>query len=352
MQMHLLTELEDFLVQGPNLTFRNVLSVIDKGAFRLALVVDSDGLLVGILSDGDVRRALLSGKALDDNAFTFVNRNPKCIPQASISLAESLAVSAGIDQVVVGAIGHKPMGLYVRGTSSTDIELPPVLLMAGGQGTRLRPMTLTTPKPLIEVGGRPILERILESLAYAGIPKVFLSVNYLKTQVMDLARELNHLGIDIVSLEEDEPMGTAGPISLIPDLTSFEKLIVMNADLLVDLDFRAFVRSHDQNSSAATIAVREHVTQLQFGVVGLSKGVVSGIQEKPVVTSLVAAGIYLLGSHALAQIKQGPKDMPDLLNDCISSGLRVDAFPIHQNWIDIGTPDDLEKARNLLQEAP
>lgn len=348
MKLRLLTDLTAFTANESGLTFRTAMSTIDAGAFGIALIVDPKGVLVGVISDGDVRRALLAGATLDDSAQQAICRNPICLDVDSSATAADLASSSGVDQIIWGRMGEAPRGIYVADHVSPRVVLPPVLLLAGGKGVRLRPVTLTTPKPLIDVGGVPIIERILTSLSESGFSQVYVSVNYMRDKVRDALNNLNHLNLDLRVLEENEPLGTAGPISVLPDFKSLDNLFVMNGDLLVDVDFDSMFQTHLGNLSGATVAVREHVTQLQFGSIEISQGVISGIQEKPILRNLIAAGIYVLNKQALALVDSGPMDMPNLLNNCISEGLRVDAYPLHKNWIDIGNPSDLAKARTLL----
>ena len=346
MRMQFITDLESVSLVGEDSKFREVIKTIDNGGLRFAIILNNRAELAGILSDGDVRRALLSGKTLEDSVLSSINRDPVCLPENSASEASDLADSRGVDCVLIGRVGECPRGVFVREIRPTPLETPPVLLLAGGKGVRLRPLTLDVPKPLVEVGGKPIILRILESLASQGVTKVFVSVNYLRQQIIDLVGRQKHLGLEIRFIEEEEELGTAGPISLIPGVESLESLLVMNSDILTELDIPSFFMSHNKNESDFTVAVREHTTEVQFGVVNQKEGRIQSIQEKPVISHLVSAGIYLLSSKSVNLVPQGPIDMPSLVNNCISEGLKVDAYPIHSNWIDVGTHADLSVARS------
>jgi len=341
-----MSDLEPLSLVGEDSKFREVIKTIDNGGLRFAIILNERAELAGILTDGDVRRALLSGKTLEDSVRASINRNPVCLPENSSSDATELADSLGVDCVLMGRVGEYPRGVFVREIRQTSLETPPVLLLAGGKGVRLRPLTLDVPKPLVEVGGKPIILRILESLANQGVTKAFVSVNYLRQQIIDLVGRQNHLGLEIRFVEEEEELGTAGPISLIPGVESLENLLVMNSDILTELDISSFFMSHNKNGSDFTVAVREHTTEVQFGVINQKEGRIQSIQEKPVISHLVSAGIYLLGSKSVNLVPQGPIDMPTVINNCISDGLRVDAYPIHSNWIDVGTHADLSAARS------
>jgi NDP-sugar pyrophosphorylase family protein len=220
-----------------------------------------------------------------------------------------------------------------------------VLLMAGGLGTRLRPITERIPKPMIEVGGKPILESSIEALAYTGFSRFFLSVNYRADVIEKHFGDGRALGVRIEYLREDRPLGTAGALSMLPERPSLP-MLVMNGDVLTGLEFGGFVDSHSDQDADLTIGVREHVTHVPYGVLRLEDGYVRSIEEKPEIRSPVSAGIYVLSPCTLDHVPAGVRlDMPELVTRAIAAGHRVRAHVIVEHWIDVGRPDDLERAR-------
>jgi len=346
--LKLIKRLDSLVTSEGSLTLRAAMQVIDRGSLQTALVVDHNGNLAGILTDGDVRRALLMGASLEDSAFPAINRHPICVSEDSLGKARELAARKEVSLIILGEIGAPPVGIYVLKPRFADQTMPPALLMAGGKGVRLRPLTLDKPKPLIEVAGIPILHRVLNTLSSNGFTKVFLSVNYLGDQVELSIGDGYDFGLEVEYIHEEEPMGTAGSLGLLPNFADFQDLLVMNADLLAEIDFSGFIMEHRLNNNDFTVAVREHLTQVHFGVIRITNGMVAGVQEKPNYSDLVSAGIYCLSSSLSSLIPNGPMDMPDLINSAISNGKKVGAFPIHRSWIDIGSHGDLERANTLL----
>jgi dTDP-glucose pyrophosphorylase len=346
--LELLISMDDFLVKEEGLTLRECLQVIDRGGVQIAIVVDNQGCLFGVLTDGDVRRALLSGARMEDGASPFINRNPVTLSGESSLMATQLCERHDVKHIILGAIGASPIGLYRY--KSKAIEMPPAFILAGGKGIRLRPLTLEKPKPLIEVGGRPILHRVLESLSEMGVEKVYLSVNYMGEKIEESISDGSRFGLSVEYVREQEPMGTSGPLALLKDLNKIEELLVMNADLLSNADFRSLVAHHRKLGNHLTIAVREHLTSIPFGVVKVDDGVVSGIEEKPSYLDMVSAGIYCISNPVFSLIPTSPSDMPDLINHAVANGNNVGVFLMHQRWIDIGSPGDLQRAQEMFKE--
>ena len=331
-------------------TLRELMAVIDNSGLQVVLVVNELGNLVGLASDGDLRRGLLSGYSLDDLALPLLTTSPVCCDESSLDHLPSIARTSGVRRVVIGCVGSPPVGLYlVEGDTVSKVELPPAMIMAGGKGVRLRPITLETPKPLIEVGGTPIIHKILASLQEAGFSKAFISINYLGQQVRDSVGDGTSFGLTITYVEENEPLGTAGAISLLPERDKNQGLLIMNGDLLVNMNFSELVKEHQRNNFDITVAARQHLTQVPYGVIRAKNGIVDEVVEKPNHSDLISAGIYCLSAAAVNSVNMSPLDMPTFINQMISKGLKIGAFPIHESWIDIGSPDDLQAARASLE---
>jgi NDP-sugar pyrophosphorylase family protein len=225
-------------------------------------------------------------------------------------------------------------------------RLNPVLLMAGGLGKRLRPLTKNTPKPLLKVGQNPILQTTLEKLIDDGFFHFFISVNYLGEQVREFFGDGSQWGIQIEYLQESEPLGTAGAISLLDKTRITEPLLVMNGDLLTKVNFGELLDFHNLHHSMATLCVREHEFKIPYGVVSGFESEMSRIEEKPAKKVFVNAGIYVLESKLLdGPIFSGPCDMPTVLNQIVDEGEKVTMFPIHEYWIDVGNIQDFERAQ-------
>ena len=349
-RVRLRKELSKLIVNESGLTLRGAMEVIDCGGLQLALIVDSSGYLVAVLTDGDARRALLSGASLDDSALPFVNKNPVCCSQELPQAARSLAAQNGVNKVIHGKLGSPPLGVFVMDAIMDDSKLPPVLIMAGGQGLRLRPITESKPKPLIEIAGQPILHRILYSLNDSGFKSVYLSINYLGNQIRESVGDGSQFGLKVTYVLEEEPMGTAGSIGLVSKISPPETLLVMNADLVVDFDFAELVEEHERGKNEITVVVKENITNVPFGVIRIADNKVVGLDEKPSYTDLISAGVYCISANITSTISPSPLDMPDLINSTIASGKTVGAFPIHRRWIDIGSHADLKLAQETVEE--
>ncbi|SEP70708.1 Nucleotidyl transferase [Ectothiorhodospira magna] len=214
---------------------------------------------------------------------------------------------------------------------------------------RLRPFTESCPKPMLRISGKPLLEIILEQCIEAGFFNFYFSVNYLKNHIIDHFQDGQSWGVNIKYLQENKPLGTAGALSLLPERPT-EPLMVLNGDVLTRVDYKHLLRFHEEQKSAATLCVREHTTQIPYGVVNMDQLDVIGLEEKPVLTHYVNAGIYMLDPGLLDLVPQDQFfDMPMLLENAIQSQHRISAFPIHEYWLDIGLPETLERAHGEWQ---
>jgi NDP-sugar pyrophosphorylase family protein len=224
-----------------------------------------------------------------------------------------------------------------------------VVIMAGGEGKRLRPLTHDCPKPMLQVAGRPLLEIILKQCLDAGFENFYFAVNYLKEQIQSHFKDGSAWGARIQYLEEDKPLGTAGALGLLPERPD-HPFLVLNGDVLTRVDYTHLLRFHADHRSSATLCVREHSTQIPYGVVHMDDVRVLALDEKPLLTHYVNAGIYLLNPELLDLVPQNEFfDMPQLLETAAQKGESVNAFPIHEYWLDIGHPETLERAHGEWQ---
>lgn len=336
------------IVVSPETTLRDAIARIDGSGLQLALVLDRDGRLAGVLSDGDIRRAILCGCDLATPTAKVMNCSPITAP-ANATSSELLALMRR------KVLHHVPLinsEMHVVGLATLDgltgvLERPNwVVLMAGGLGSRLMPLTENCPKPMLQVGGKPILESILESFSEQGFRKFFLSVNYLAHAVRDHFGDGSQWGVDISYLHEDKRLGTAGALSLLPERPS-DPLVVMNGDLLTRVRFDNMLKFHSEHGAVATMAVREYDFQVPYGVVQLNGSNIAAIEEKPVHHFFVNAGIYTLSPEAFKHIPNGTFfDMPTLFDRMLAAGHPTSAYPLREYWLDIGRLEEFERAQH------
>jgi dTDP-glucose pyrophosphorylase len=333
-------------------SLRDAVMAMDACGLRIVLVVDAEMRLIGLLTDGDVRRALLRGAELDTPVQKAMNRGPRTAP-APVSRSSAVAImrAANIAHLpVVDGFGRL-IGLEMLFSEEQEIDSDYcAVIMAGGAGKRLSPLTDRVPKPLLKVGDRPILQRIIESLVEHGFKRLFVAVNYKAGMIKEFCGDGARWGVDIAYLEEQEPRGTAGALALLPEKLGC-RCVVVNGDILTGIDYRALIEFHEQQNNPATICVREQRTQFQYGVIQFDGPFVSDIIEKPYHSCFINAGIYVLDERGLALVpKHGYFDMPSLFKRIVSQGHRAAAFPIREFWLDIGTHTDFEAAQRTLPE--
>lgn len=326
---------------------REALAAIDHAACEIALIVDDSNTLLGTLTDGDIRRALLSGADLDSRASDYMNKNFVAVgPETGRAEVLDLMRARSFQQIPVIDTSGRLIGLHLLKEIIGAQERPNwAVVMAGGKGMRLRPITEKIPKPMIEVAGRPILERIILHLVSYGIRKIFLSVNYMSEVITQHFEDGRHFGCEIDYIHENKPLGTAGSLSLLESAPS-APILVLNGDLLTNVDVGQLLRFHAGGGYSATVAVRHHSYQVPFGVVVAHEGSLQQLIEKPVERWLVNAGIYAISPKVLQRIPENEKfDMPQLLEECLGRKETVGVFETTHSWMDIGRPHELKKAR-------
>jgi dTDP-glucose pyrophosphorylase len=347
----MIKNLTDLTVR-PDASLLDTIAAISKGTKQIALVIDDAGVLLGTVTDGDVRRGLLRGLDMKALVTEVMNPNPTTASlgdDAQTVMVEQLARM--IHSVPVIDASGKVVGLFTDADLVTPDELTtPVVLMAGGKGVRLYPLTKDVPKPMLKIGDMPILEIILRKLKSQGFKNIYISVNYLGNVIEEHVKDGAWLGLNVTYLHESEPLGTAGALGQLNGVLS-EPFIVMNSDLLTNCDFRQVIRFHKKTGAKGTLGVREYSFQIPYGVVNINGTEVESISEKPLHRSMVSAGIYALDPWALSLVPADEYcDMPTLLDKIKAEGEKVSAFPIHESWLDIGRHDDLNDARNNIDQ--
>lgn len=313
-----------------------------SGDTMTLFAVDEDSRLLGSLTDGDVRRALLNGKSLSDSVGDICKRDCLTISRGLFESAKLASARArGItllpiveDGIIVSLLDLKKQ----RGLVPAD-----AVLMAGGAGERLRPLTARTPKPLLPVGGKPIIRHNVDLLHAFGINNIFVTVNYLKEQLVDYFAEDD----DITCVEEPKRMGTIGSLSLIEGFRA-PHVIVMNSDLLTDIDLEAMYLKHIETEAWLTMASVPYTVSVPFAIIDHKGDAVNGLTEKPTYNYYANAGIYMMRREALDYIRKGEyMDATDLIDELLAAGRRVSLFNIEGRWLDIGSPDDYRHACDL-----
>jgi len=331
---------------GQQSSILDALAAIDRGALQIAIVVDEERRILGVVTDGDIRKHLLKGSPLNGPVVPLMNGNPVMADPAeprSELLARMRACS--IHQLPLVDSARRVVGLVTL-DELLAVENQPnlVVLMAGGLGTRLQPLTDDTPKPMLKVGGRPILEIILQQFREYGFGRFVIALNYLGDQIIDHFGDGSRFGAEITYVRETEPLGTAGALSLLGKRPA-EPFFVMNGDLLTKLNFSSLMSFHQACGAPVTVCVREHALTVPFGVAQIAGDYLEALVEKPTYRHLINAGIYVCDPSVLELVPHGRSStMVDLLQALVAQNRRPAAFPIHEYWVDIGQHGDFARA--------
>ena len=340
------------LLISPSTKVIDAMRVIEKGDAKIALVVNKERILEGTLTDGDIRRGLLNGETLNTPAERLMNKKFRC--EHDIYNREEIIQRMkreGLHQMpIVNEQGQVHELLVIDDLLEPKQIENAVIIMAGGKGMRLRPYTENCPKPMLPIDGKPMLEILIEQFKSRGFSNFYISVNYLKEQIMEYFGGGEDWNVNIKYLVEKEPMGTAGCLQLLPK-TIGDSFLVINGDVLTRLDPDKLLRFHRENKGAATICVREYVTNIPFGVVKTEGTTLVNIEEKPTYRELVNAGVYVIDPILISLLK--PKeatDMPTLIRNAQQQEHKIAVCPIHEYWIDVGRPETLREAHATWEQ--
>lgn len=336
---------------APTDSVRETIQKIDASSLQIALVIDGAGHLLGTVTDGDVRRGILHGVSLEDPTLRVMNPHPT----VASPLDDRDAV---ISAMRVKQVRHIPVvdeaGRLVGLEALDELLNPachttPVLLMAGGLGRRLSPMTAERPKPMLPIGNRPILETILVNFIQLGFRRFYISVNHCSHVITDYFGDGARFGVKIEYLREANRMGTAGALSLLPERLT-EPILVMNGDVLTKVNFNQLLDFHVKQGVTGTMCIQEYRFQIPFGVIKLNGCEIMGIEEKPTHKFFINAGIYVLEPEAVEMVPSGTfYDMTSLFERLVAAGLKTAVFPLREYWLDIGQLSDLEKANGEFE---
>ncbi len=339
-----MTNWKEILIK-PSDSLEHAIKVLHEGGLRIALVVDKHNKLLGTVTDGDIRRALI-------NKLTMKSQITRVMKNDPIKVSKAFSTKELLKLMTSKGLIHMPIVdgngiLFDLKTIDHLIKNPtlknPIFLMAGGFGKRLRPLTENIPKPLLKVGDKPIIETIIKQFIECGFNEFYISTHYKSEKIREYFKDGSEFGAHIQYIHEDIPLGTAGSLGLLPRDIPDLPVIVMNGDLLTKVDFNNLLEFHNASGADATMCVREYDIQVPFGVVKMKEGRIQKITEKPVHNFFVNAGIYVL-NHKLIKKVDGESylDMPDLLkNELDNKG--INAFPIHEYWLDIGRIEEYKK---------
>ncbi|MEO8033390.1 MAG: nucleotidyltransferase family protein [Acidobacteriota bacterium] len=336
-----------FLI-APAESIREAMIRIDRNGKGIVVAIDSEARLLGTITDGDIRRAILLGVDLDDACSALLTDRgaPVTAPAGTndVRLLELMS-ERGVRQIPLVDEGGHVVDVVVMNDILSDRELPVrAVVMAGGFGSRLGQLTETTPKPMLPVGDRPLLEQIIENFRQAGIRNVNVTTHFQSDVISDHFGDGTNFGVHINYVREDRPLGTAGALGLIAE--SGEPILVINGDIVTRVDFHSMLKFHREHRADMTVAVRQCEFHIPYGVVQCDGPLVTSIAEKPAIRQLVNAGIYLLNPDVPRLVPGGQRfDMPDLIGALLAAKRRVASFPVTEYWLDIGQLSDYERAK-------
>ena len=323
-------------------TLKEAAENLTKSSLKICLIIDGDGRLIGTISDGDIRRGLLRGLTLASSIQEIVKKNPLVVPTGiSKDLIRQIMAANQIQQIPEVDGENRVLALHTWDEFSAPKALDnSMVIMAGGKGSRLRPHTEACPKPMLPVGGKPMLEHIVERAKLDGFSNFIFAVHYLGHMVEDYFGDGSRFNVKIEYLKEKEPLGTAGALSLLNNKIN-APFIVTNGDVITDIRYGELLDFHIRHDAMATMAVRLHEWQHPFGVVQMNGLEITGFEEKPINRTHINAGVYALNPSALSILEKNTHcDMPTLFERLQAQSDRIVAYPMHEPWLDVGKPED------------
>ena len=336
----------------PDTPLETAIATLDTGGLRIVIVTDDIDGLLGTVTDGDVRRALLRRQSMTTPVSKIMCATPQ-VAEVHWTREKTLSVmeSTRLLQLPVVDPQRRVVGIETLHEMLDRKRIDnPVFLMAGGFGKRLYPLTQDCPKPMLKVGDKPILELILQGFADAGFLRFYISTHYLPEVIREHFGDGSRWNVSIQYVHEDSPLGTGGALGLLPHDEIDLPIVLMNGDLLTRVDYRSLLEFHQRHNGAATLCVREYESQVPYGVIQSEGHRITQIVEKPVQRFFISAGIYMLSPELIRRVAPGERiDMPTLLEQEISAGRDVNMFPVHEYWLDIGRMDDFHRAQEEVR---
>ena len=336
-------------------TIMQAIACIDSSDAKIVLVNDASGKLVGSATDGDIRRAFLKGATLESPISGAMHTKPYTLAVGTPrnEIIETLKLH-DIRQVPLVDAKGAVVGIVTL-DQLTGLAHPPrtnpVVIMAGGKGQRLMPLTTNCPKPMVDINGKPMLEWMLQRFVLQGFHEFHIAINYLGHMIEEYFGDGSAFGCHITYIREQTFLGTAGALSLLTEKFD-EPLLVINGDIMASIDFADVVDFHESSNAIATVCARPHRVEVPYGVIEMRDGVLHTIVEKPVHEDLISAGIYVLDPRALSYIEPNTvTDMPSVLLTLARDAQKVAVFPMREEWLDVGRHEDLELAKRAVRNA-
>ena len=342
--MKIINKISNYLVDKKT-KISSVIELLQNNPIKLIIVVSKKNQLEGSITDGDVRRGLLNGIDINCNCENIMNAKPRSVINNDFKKIDKLFNEYKIKHPIIINEKNQVTGIVVK-KDYTKIESRSnyIVIMAGGEGKRLLPLTLETPKPLLNINNRPIIDTIISRFIKYNFNNIFISLRYKSEKFIKYFSDNKKYNANIKFLIEKKPLGTAGCLSLLNTKDIIEPVIVINGDVLSEINYNQLIDFHLKNKKAITLCVSEYINTIPFGIIKLNKGKISEIHEKPNNKYLINAGIYVINPEVIIKMKKNIKiDMTDLIDTYIEKKL-VSVFPIHEQWTDIGTKDDYSKA--------
>lgn len=340
----------------PNTTIGSALQILNEEPAKIVLVVDPQFQLIGVVSDGDIRRGLLAGKTLEQPIQSIMNKRPVTHEiNDPIDLIAQKMQNLNLVAIPI-TDGNKLVGLKtihdVLSERRPEKRENLVMIMAGGFGTRLKELTKDTPKPMLKIDGKPMLEVLIDRLVDQGFYRFCISTHFMSEKIMDYFGSGSSKNILIDYVHENEPLGTAGALGLLKrNLTRDLPFFVTNGDVLTSLNYSRLLEFHSTEQAAATMCIKSFEYQIPYGVVEFAGNQFSGIVEKPTATYSVNAGIYMLNPEVIDMIPGNTNiTMPEIFEQLLDQGKPTSVFPIHEYWLDIGRPEEFRKAQVEIKE--
>jgi len=341
------------VIISPQVSIMEAIPLLDTAGMGLLLLCEGDRRLVGVLTDGDIRRAILNEVSFEESSILIASRNP-LVASRRVSPSEALHL---MDHSRDFLVNHLPLvdadgrvvDLLLRSDLiSEDQTAVSAVIMAGGSGKRLRPLTEKVPKPMLSVGGRPLMEQIIAQLRKAGIQQIAITTHYKPEKIAAHFGDGSNFGVRLNYVNEDRPLGTAGALGLMEKPNT--SLLVINGDILTQMNFRAMLAYHQKHKADLTVAVRKYDLKVPYGVIESDGAFVRELVEKPSLSFFVNAGIYLLEPSVYHYVPNGQHfDMTDLIQRLLEEQRPIASFPIVEYWLDIGQPADYDQAQEDIQ---
>ena len=323
----------------------DAIKCLDKTGLKIVMITDKKDVLIGTISDGDIRRGMLKGFTLDNSIKNIMHKDAFVAPPSlDKNLVKELMEANLIMQIPIVNKNGNILGLHTWEDINEKKLIPnKMIIMAGGKGQRLQPHTQNCPKPLLKIAGKPMLEHIIERAKKDGFENFIISINYLGHMIEDYFNDGSKFGVNIEYLKEDEPLGTAGSLSLLKDIP-LQPFIVTNGDVITDIRYGELVKYHNENNSSATMAVKQYEIQNPYGVVETKDYEIIGFEEKPIIRSYINAGVYCISPEILSILDEGAHcDMPLFFEGIKKQNNKIIVYPMHEPWSDIGRPIDLKE---------